>query len=85
MLVLMFIAWMPAATAIAEDALEATGSKIRAWGSMSFNRPIGPDDQELSENPRSRSAKLRMARRTDTPAKPVDRAALGMPLRKGER
>ncbi|NBT30887.1 MAG: 16S rRNA (cytosine(1402)-N(4))-methyltransferase RsmH [Rhodobacteraceae bacterium] len=48
-------------------------------------KAIGPDDQELSENPRSRSAKLRMARRTDTPAKPVDRAALGMPLRKGER
>ncbi|MCP4070048.1 MAG: hypothetical protein GY741_17375, partial [Phycisphaeraceae bacterium] len=41
----MFIAWMPAATAIAEDALEATGSNIRAWGSMSFNRPIGPDDE----------------------------------------
>ena len=45
MLVLMFIAWMPAATAIAEDALEATGSNVRAWGSMSFNRPIGPDDE----------------------------------------
>lgn len=48
-------------------------------------KAIGPDDRELAENPRSRSAKLRIARRTDAPAKPVDRAALGMPLRKGER
>lgn len=48
-------------------------------------KAIGPDDTELAENPRSRSAKLRVARRTDAPAKDVDRAALGMPLRKGER
>ncbi|KPQ06741.1 MAG: 16S rRNA (cytosine(1402)-N(4))-methyltransferase RsmH [Rhodobacteraceae bacterium HLUCCA12] len=43
-------------------------------------RAIGPDDQELAANPRARSALLRMARRTDAPAGPVDRAALGMPL-----
>ncbi len=40
---------------------------------------IGPDDQELSENPRSRSARLRVGFRTDTPPEEVDRAALGMP------
>ncbi len=47
-------------------------------------KAIGPDDQELDENPRSRSAKLRVARRTDAPAGVVDRSDLGMPLLKGE-
>jgi 16S rRNA (cytosine1402-N4)-methyltransferase len=47
-------------------------------------RAIGPDDQELAENPRARSALLRMARRTDAPAGPVARDALGLPaLAKG--
>ena len=50
-------------------------------------RAVGPDDQELAENPRARSAKLRVARRTDAPAGQVDPAALGVPLlqRKGRR
>lgn len=52
---------------------------------MVVRKAIGPDDEELAENPRSRSAKLRVARRTDAPAGRVDRAALGMPLRKGEK
>lgn len=47
-------------------------------------KAIGPDDQELAENPRSRSAKLRVAIRTDAPAGPTDMAALGMPVIKGE-
>lgn len=42
-------------------------------------KAIGPDAQELAENPRSRSAKLRVARRTDAPAKPIDAARLGLP------
>lgn len=42
-------------------------------------RAIGPDAQELAENPRARSAKLRLALRTDAPAGPVARAALGLP------
>ncbi len=50
-------------------------------------RAVGPDDQELAENPRARSAKLRVAQRTDAPAGQVDPAALGVPLlqRKGRR
>lgn len=50
-------------------------------------RAVGPDDQEMAENPRARSAKLRVARRTDAPAGLVDPAALGVPLlqRKGRR
>ncbi|WP_372604657.1 16S rRNA (cytosine(1402)-N(4))-methyltransferase RsmH [Actibacterium sp.] len=42
-------------------------------------RAIGPDDQELDENPRSRSSKLRVAERTDAPAGDVDRMTLGLP------
>ena len=47
-------------------------------------KAIGPDDQELAENPRARSAKLRVGQRTEAPAGAVDRRALGMPqLKKG--
>lgn len=52
--------------------------------SQSTRKAIGPDDQELSENPRSRSAKLRVAIRTDAPAGDTDPASLGMPMIKGE-
>ncbi len=50
-------------------------------------RAVGPDEVELAENPRARSAKLRVAQRTDAPAGPVDPAALGLPMiqRKGRR
>ena len=43
-------------------------------------KAIGPDARELDENPRSRSAKLRVAVRTDAPAERVDPKALGMPM-----
>lgn len=46
-------------------------------------KAIGPDAQELDENPRSRSAKLRVAIRTDAPAGTVDAKTLGMPMVKG--
>ncbi|WP_420344719.1 16S rRNA (cytosine(1402)-N(4))-methyltransferase RsmH [Paenirhodobacter sp.] len=42
-------------------------------------KAVGPDDRELAENPRARSALLRVARRTDTPAGHADRSALGLP------
>ncbi len=45
-------------------------------------KAIGPDVQELEENPRSRSAKLRVAFRTDAPAQDIDPADLGMPMKK---
>ena len=53
-------------------------------GFRDLSKAIGPDKDELAENPRARSAKLRVAVRTDTPAEPVDRAALGMPGYKKE-
>ena len=46
---------------------------------MITRKGVGPDDQELAENPRSRSAILRAGRRTDTPAGTADRATLGLP------
>ncbi|WP_448326704.1 16S rRNA (cytosine(1402)-N(4))-methyltransferase RsmH [Sulfitobacter sp. M13] len=46
-------------------------------------KAIGPDAQELDENPRSRSAKLRVAVRTDAPAGSIDGRALGMPMVRG--
>ena len=42
-------------------------------------RAIGPDDQELAENPRARSAKLRVAIRTDAPPGQADHGSLGLP------
>lgn len=44
-----------------------------------LTKAIGPDAQELDENPRSRSAKLRVAQRTSAPAAAADRSALGLP------
>ena len=50
-------------------------------------RAVGPDDAELAVNPRSRSAKLRVARRTAAPSLPLDPADLGVPqiVKKGRR
>ena len=43
------------------------------------NKAIPPSASEVARNPRARSAKLRLGRRTAAPATPVDRAALGLP------
>jgi 16S rRNA (cytosine1402-N4)-methyltransferase len=42
-------------------------------------KAVGPDAQELAENPRARSAKLRIARRTAAPARPIPASRLGLP------
>ncbi len=46
---------------------------------LKTRKAVGPDEKELAENPRSRSAKLRVAIRTDAPAGDIDARAIGMP------
>jgi len=46
---------------------------------LKSRKSIGPDDQELAENPRSRSARLRVAVRTDAPAGTIDARTIAMP------
>jgi 16S rRNA (cytosine1402-N4)-methyltransferase len=41
--------------------------------------PLEPNQREIAENPRARSARLRAAERTEAPAHPLDLAALGVP------
>ena len=43
------------------------------------NKAIPPKPEEIERNPRARSANLRVGRRTDAPATPVDRKQLGLP------
>ncbi|RME16539.1 MAG: 16S rRNA (cytosine(1402)-N(4))-methyltransferase RsmH [Alphaproteobacteria bacterium] len=42
-------------------------------------KAIAPDAEELEANPRARSARLRIATRTDAPARPIPRDRLGLP------
>lgn len=49
---------------------------------LKSRKALGPDASELAENPRARSAKLRIAIRTEAPAGPADRAQVGMPMLK---
>jgi 16S rRNA (cytosine1402-N4)-methyltransferase len=43
-------------------------------------RAIDADEEELAENPRARSAKLRIARRTAAPPQAVAMADIDVPL-----
>ncbi|MGV8952549.1 MAG: 16S rRNA (cytosine(1402)-N(4))-methyltransferase RsmH [Cypionkella sp.] len=54
-------------------------SETTARFDLVTRKAIGPDDAELEENPRARSAKLRVARRTAAPAVAVDAASLNAP------
>lgn len=47
-------------------------------------KAVGPDAEELARNPRARSAKLRVAVRTDVPAADVSADEIAMPMVKGK-
>ncbi|MGB5864226.1 MAG: 16S rRNA (cytosine(1402)-N(4))-methyltransferase RsmH [Sulfitobacter sp.] len=51
---------------------------------MKSRKAIIADAQELDENPRARSAKLRVATRTDAPAGSIEAKAIGMPMMRGK-
>ena len=56
-------------------ATEATPGQF----DLTPKKAIGPDADELAANPRARSAKLRVATRTDAPSTPFSRQGLGLP------
>jgi 16S rRNA (cytosine1402-N4)-methyltransferase len=47
-------------------------------------KAIVADADELERNPRARSAKLRVATRTDAPAGTIEAKAIGMPVMRGK-
>lgn len=54
---------------------------------MVTRKAVAPDAVEMARNPRARSAKLRVGRRTHAPSQPLAPAALGLPelQKKGRR
>ncbi len=52
---------------------------IEAARFQARNKAIAATDEEIARNPRSRSANLRVGRRTDADAESVDRKVLGLP------
>ncbi len=60
-------------------------AQVAAAFTQKSRKPIGPDAAELALNPRSRSARLRIATRTDAPAGAIATDDLDMPTLKGGR
>lgn len=54
-------------------------SEAEAARFLARNKAIPPSEDEVLRNPRARSANLRIGRRTDAMAGPVDRKKLGLP------
>ena len=72
---------MPNANRFAPEA-EVTDPQFQ----IKTRKAIGPDKDELAQNPRARSAKLRVAIRTDAPAGRISSRDIGMPqVKEGRR
>jgi 16S rRNA (cytosine1402-N4)-methyltransferase len=52
---------------------------LRRPGFRLVGKAVGADEAEVKANPRARSARLRVAERTEAPAAAADRGALGVP------
>ncbi len=78
-----FLQTRSATTANANRYAPETAPTVAAF-TQKTRKAITADAAEVAANPRSRSAKLRVATRTDAPAVPMDRRDLGMPMMKGD-
>lgn len=63
----------------------APEAEIRPARWQARNKGVTASAAEIAANPRSRSATLRLGRRTEAPAEPANRAALGLPAIMGEK